>query len=118
MVLSLKPQGRELGSRIFDIGYDGFHQFDAKLPAAPRLEDGDAFDLCNARPIDAPARRGDRPAIINPHYVTAGILMFVNFEVTGNELFDLKHQGANDNAAAVINLGFGQPENNHGPLHM
>jgi hypothetical protein len=34
--------------------------------------------------------------------------------MTGNVLFDLKHQGANDNAAAIVGPGFGHPEDNHG----
>jgi hypothetical protein len=46
--------------------------------------------------------------------MAAGILLFIDFEMTGNVVFDLKHQRANDNAAAIVKSGFGHPENNHG----
>jgi hypothetical protein len=113
-VLRFEPQDPKVGTDASDIGYDRAHQRGAKIPAAPWLEDGHSLDFRNAGLIDAPASCGERVATVNTKDVAANLLMFVNFEMDIDVLLDFKHQGANDNAAAVVMPVFGHSENNHG----
>jgi hypothetical protein len=113
-VLRLEPQRCKVGTGASDIGYDRVHESGTKIPAAPCLEDGHSLDFCNAGLIDAPASRGDRVATVNPQDMAAHILMFINFKMDIDVLLDFKHQGANDDATAVVMPVFGYSENNHG----
>src|SRR5258708_3121545 len=113
VVLRLEAQGISAGTGVFDIGYPRLHQRDAKIPAAPCLEQGHALDFCNASLVAAPARGSERDEIVKPQDVAASVLVLIDFEGDIDVLLDGKYERANGDAPAVIVFGFGDSENDH-----